>query len=164
MSILRWRRKEPRKTEDHEEEYAFDLWERDMNRMFDNFFRGFGLSPFGELEREWAAFSPDVDIVDSDKEVKVSVELPGIDEKDINVSLTHDTLTISGEKQQETEDRGKNYHRMERSYGAFKRSIPLMCDVDEAKADATFKNGVLTITLPKVVEGQCRRTITIKAK
>ena len=100
----------------------------------------------------------------NDKEIKVSVELPGIDKNDIDVSLARDTLTISGEKRQETEDRGKNYHRMERSYGAFKRSIPLLCDVDEAEVDATFKNGVLTVTLPKVVEGQCRRAIKIKAK
>ena len=167
MSITQWmpwRRKEQKMTESQEGEHPIDLLELDMNRMFDNFFSGFGLASFGTLENEWATFSPRVDIVDSEKEVKVSVELPGIDEQDIEVSLMRDVLTISGEKRQEKEDRGKNYHRMERSYGAFKRSISLMCDIDEDKVDARFKNGVLTVTLPKSVEGQCRQTIKIKAQ
>ena len=163
-SWMPWRHKQPKGEVDRETENPIALFERDMDQMFDSFFKGFGLAPFGTWESEWATFSPRVDIVDGDKEVKVSVELPGIDEKDIEVSLSRDLLTISGEKRQETEDRGKNYHRMERSYGAFKRNIPLLCDVDESKAEATFKNGVLTVILPKVVEGQSYRTIKVKTQ
>jgi HSP20 family protein len=159
-----WRRKQPREETESEIENPVALFERDMDSMFDNFFRGFGLAPFGMEGNEWATFNPRVDIVDSDKEVKVSVELPGMDEKDVDVALARDVLTISGEKRQDKENRGKNYHRMERSYGAFTRSIPLMCTVDENKAEATFKNGVLTVTLPKTVEGQCLRTIKVKTE
>lgn len=163
-SWMPWRRKQPREETEKDTENPIAVFEQDIDRMFDSFFRGFGLTPFGALENEWMTFSPRVDIVDSDKEVKVSVELPGMDQKDVNVTLARDVLTVSGEKHQEKEDRGKNYHRMERSYGAFKRTIPLMCDVDEGKAEATFKNGVLTVTLPKTVEGQCVRTIKVKTE
>lgn len=163
-SWMPWRRKQPKEESDRETENPIESFERDVDHMFDSFFRGFGLAPFGMSESEWAAFSPRVDIVDNDKEVKVSVELPGMDEKDVDVTPARDVLTISGEKHQEQEDRGKNYHRMERSYGAFKRSIPLMCDVDESKVEATFKNGVLTVILPKTVEGQCLRTIKVKSE
>jgi len=130
--------------------------------MFDEFFDGFGLTP--TWESGWSTFSPQVDIVDNEKEIKVSVELPGLDEKDIDVSLSRDTLTISGEKQQEKEDKGKNYYRMERSYGSFKRTISIPCDIKTEAIDATFKNGVLSIVLPKATEGQCRQKITVKTE
>lgn len=167
-NLMPWRRKEqvPRRhgnvTVNREEDHPLTLFERDMNRMFDEFFNGFGLLP--SWETGWSAFSPQVDIVDGEKEVKVSVELPGLDEKDIEVSLSHDMLTISGEKHQEKEDKGKNYYRMERSYGSFKRSIPIPCEVKTEAVDATFKNGVLNIVLPKAAEGQCRQKITVKTE
>ena len=164
MNWVPWRRKQVREDVDTDIENPIALFERDMDRMFDSFFKGFGLAPFETWESELERFSPRVDVVDNDKEIKVSVELPGMDEDDIEVSLAHDMLTISGEKRQEKEDRGKNYHRMERSYGAFKRSIPLMYEVDENKAEATFKKGVLTVTLPKVAESQFHRTIKVKTE
>lgn len=167
-NLMPWRRKEqaPRRhgevTVNQEEEHPLTLFEQDMNRMFDEFFGGFGLAP--AWETGWSAFSPQVDIVDNEKEIKISVELPGLDEKDIEVTLSHDMLTISGEKQQEKEDKGKNYYRMERSYGSFKRSIPIPCEVETEAIDATFKNGVLSVVLPKTAEGQCRQKITVKAE
>ena len=167
-NLMPWRRKEqaPRKrgdiTVNQEEEHPLNLFERDMNRMFDEFFSGFGLAP--AWERDWSTFSPQVDIVDSEKEIKVSVELPGLDEKDIDVSLSRDVLTISGEKRQEKEDKGKNYYRMERSYGSFKRAIPIPCEVKTEDIDATFKNGVLSIVLPKTTEGQCCQKIAVKTE
>jgi len=169
-NLMPWRRKEqaPRRRGEiavnREEEHPLAFLERDMNRMFDDFFGGFGLAPSDFWDTGWSAFSPQVDIVDSEKEIKVSVELPGLDEKDIDVSLSRDTLTISGEKRQEKEDKGKNYHRMERSYGAFKRAVPIPCEVKTEAIEATFKNGVLSIVLPKAGEGQCRQKITVKTE
>jgi HSP20 family protein len=167
-NLMPWRRKEqaPRKRGDvtinQEEEHPMALFERDMNRMFNEFFSGFGLAP--TTWEGWSTFSPQVDIVDNEKEIKVSVELPGLDEKDIDVSLSHDMLTISGEKRQEKEDKGKNYYRMERSYGSFKRAIPIPCEVKTEAIDATFKNGVLSVILPKATEGQCRQKIAVKTE
>ncbi len=161
-NLMPWRRKEHKVPVNREEEHPLALFERDMERMFDEFFSGFGLAPFDFWGTRWSDFSPQVDIVDGEKEIKVSVELPGLDEKDIDVSLSRDTLTISGEKRQEKEDKGKNYYRMERSYGAFKRIIPIPCEVKTEAVEATFKNGVLNIVLPKATEGQCRQKIAVK--
>lgn len=161
-NLMPWRRKERKVTVNREAEHPLALWERDMNRMFDEFFGGFGLAPSNLWESEWSLFSPQVDIVDNDKEIKVSIELPGLDEKDLDVTLSHDMLTISGEKRQEKEDKDKNYYRMERSYGTFKRAIPIPCEIKTEAIDATFKNGVLSIVLPKAAEGQCRQKITVK--
>ncbi len=169
-NLMPWRRKEPalRKRENvtvnREEEHPLATLERDMNRMFDDFFGGFGLASSEFWDTGWSAFSPQVDIVDGEEDIKISVELPGLDEKDIDVSLSRDMLTISGEKQQEKEDKGKNYYRMERSYGSFRRAIPIPCEVKSEAIEATFKNGVLSIILPKAGEGQCRQTITVKTE
>ncbi len=129
-----------------EDENPFSLLRREMDSLFDNFFRGFDMEPF---ERRMAAFSPKVDVTENDKEIMISAELPGMDEKDIDVSLQNDMLTIKGEKKEEKEDKGKDYYRMERSYGSFSRTIPLPVEVETDKVDAKFKKGVLTVTLPK---------------
>lgn len=129
-----------------EENNPFALFRQEMNSLFDNFFHGFEIEPaWGRL----GAFNPKVDVKESDKEIAVAAELPGIDDKDITVSLTRDALTIKGEKKQEKEDKGKDYYRMERSYGSFTRTIPLPAEIDTDKAKAEFKKGVLTISLPK---------------
>jgi HSP20 family protein len=134
-----------------------------MNRWFDDFFGGFGLTPFrGFFDESWETFSPRVNVVEGDEEIKVSAELPGMDEEDINVSLSQGVLTISGEKKQEEEQKGENYYRLESSYGSFQRSLPLPCEVDESKAEAVFKKGVLTINLPKTADVQLRKRIPIK--
>jgi HSP20 family protein len=124
----------------------FTAFRQEMNRLFSNFFKTFDIEPF---ETRFGTFSPSVNVVEGDKEIKVSAELPGMDEKDIEVSLTKNVLTIKGEKKEEKEDKGKNYYKMERSYGAFSRTIPLPVEIDIDKAKAQFKKGVLTITLPK---------------
>ncbi len=124
----------------------FRLLHEDMNRLFDDFFRGFDLEPF---DRHLNSFNPDVEVSENDKEIKVSAELPGMDEKDIDVSLTDNELTISGEKKEEKERNGKDYFMKERSYGSFKRSIPLYSEIETEKVNAHFNKGVLTITMPK---------------
>jgi HSP20 family protein len=137
-----------------------------MDRLFDDFFSNFGLTPFNEGWREfsegWREFSPSVDISENDKEIKVSAELPGLDDDDIQVTLDRDLLTISGEKKEEKEDKRQNYYRLERSYGSFRRSLRLPAEVEADKIEATFKNGVLKITLPKTAASH-RKRITVKA-
>ncbi|MHB8108482.1 MAG: Hsp20/alpha crystallin family protein [Syntrophorhabdaceae bacterium] len=117
-----------------------------IDKMFDSFFRGFDIVPFGTGA---SIFNPNIDVADTGKEIKVNVELPGMDDKDIDVSLTKDSLTIRGEKKDETQEESTNYHRMERVYGYFSRVIPLPVDIDVNRAKASYKNGVLTINLPK---------------
>jgi HSP20 family protein len=129
-----------------EDENPFAILRQEMDAMFDNFFRSFDMEPF---ESRLGAFTPKVDVVESDKEMKITAELPGIDEKDIDVSLQNDMLTIKGEKKEETEDKGKDYYRMERSYGSFSKTIALPIEVETDKVEARFKKGVLSITIPK---------------
>ena len=123
-----------------------------------------GLEPFGARRERWEAFDPRMDVVETDKEIKVSVELPGLEENEIYVGLSRNVLTISGEKRQEKEEKGHNYLRAERSYGSFRRSIPLPSEVDASKADAEFRNGVLTVTLPRAVKAQARKRIVVKTQ
>jgi HSP20 family protein len=131
-----------------------------MDRLLDDFFGETGLMLASE---EWTAFSPRVDVAEDDKRVRVSAELPGLNAKDIDVNLSGDVLTISGEKKQEREERAENRYRMERSFGVFRRSIPLPCEVDADKAEAIFEKGVLTITLPKTGKAQERTSIVVKS-
>ena len=122
------------------------LFIKEMSRVFEDFSKGFAPEPFGK--RTDAAFKPKVNISESEKEIVVSAELPGMDDKDIDVSLSKNELTIQGEKKEEK----KSYTRMESSYGSFKRTLLLPCKVEDDKVEAQFKNGVLTITLPKAPE------------
>ncbi|HOE17178.1 MAG TPA: Hsp20/alpha crystallin family protein [Syntrophorhabdaceae bacterium] len=126
--------------------YAF---RQEMDRIFDNFFHGVEIEPFKKMPE---AFYPNIDVVDGAKEIKVTIELPGMDEKDIDLSLDKDSLTIKGEKKEEKEEKGKNYHRMERTYGSFSRTVPFPVEIDTDKVEALFKKGVLTVTLPKTAK------------
>ncbi|MCG3206360.1 MAG: Spore protein SP21 [Elusimicrobia bacterium] len=136
----------------------FDSLHREINRVFENFTKGFwDMSPFsgGAMEqRDQGDFMPRTDITEDDKQIRVSVELPGMDEKDVQVSLANDELVIRGEKKTESEDKGKDWYRAERSYGSFHRTFALPEGIDSAKADASFKKGVLTVTIPKKADAQ----------
>ncbi len=126
----------------------------DFDRLFDNFFRGFD-SPSLDMGKhfsslipnEWA--KPTLDIAAGDKEYRISAELPGVDAKDIQLELSKDTLVVKGEKKQEREEKEENYYRVERSYGSFKRAMSLPEDAEQDGINAVFKNGVLTITVPR---------------
>jgi len=122
---------------------------REVSRLFDDFFRGFDLAWDESPADRWLSFSPRLDVVEDEDKITVSAELPGLEEKEIEVSLSPDALTISGEKKQEQESRGLGYYRAERSYGSFQRVIPLPCEIDEDKVEAEFRRGVLKVTLPK---------------
>jgi HSP20 family protein len=138
------------------EMHPFFALHREMNRVFDDVFRGFDLAPFGATRAlngmglngmGW----PRIDIDETDKEVRITAELPGLDEKDVSLELANGVLSISGEKKSESEDKARRFS--ERYYGRFERRIPLD-DVDEDKASASFRNGVLSITVPKSPEAK----------
>jgi len=129
-----------------EEENSFSLLRHKIDSLFDDFFRGVNREPF---ETRLDIFSPKVDVTDNDKDITVRAELPGIDEKDIEVSHNKNTLTIRGDKKVDKEQEGKAYYRMERAYGSFSRTIALPVEVDADKIEAQLKKGVLTVTLPK---------------
>jgi HSP20 family protein len=155
--LIPWRRE--RAPVRREEQDSFLSFRQDMDRMFDRFFESSALAPWGE---EWSGFAPSVDVVETDEEVKVTAELPGLDAEDVDVTLSHNTLTLKGEKHQEHEEEGEGYYRSERSYGSFQRSIPLPSTVETDKAEASFSKGVLTITFPKTAAETDKKKITVK--
>lgn len=125
---------------------------------------GFPGSGFPGSGFPWNGAMPRADVVETDEGVEVTLELPGLEDKDIEVSLTDDVLSVKGEKKVERKDEKKGFYLSERSYGAVQRSIPLPPGVDTGKAEATFKNGVLTVRLPQSAEARARvRRIDVKA-
>jgi HSP20 family protein len=127
---------------------------REMNRLFDDVFGGFGLpSLFGPSLRQMA-MAPKIDVSETDNEIQVTAEMPGIDQNDVQVLLEDDRLIIRGEKKEEREedDKERNYHVRERLQGAFSRTLPLPFTPDPNQIKAEFKNGVMTITIPKPQE------------
>ncbi len=138
----------------------FALFRKEFDDLFDNFFRSFDLQPF---EGRTGTFSPRLDVAEDGKEIRISAELPGMDEKDIDVSLQGGMLTIRGEKKEEKEDKGKDYYRMERSYGSFSRTLSIPVEVESDKIEAHFRKGVLSITLPKTAKtAEESKKITVK--
>lgn len=128
----------------------------EMDKLWNRFF---GEWPSMEPSRgEWA---PSLDVSETKDNIAVKAEVPGMDAKDIDISLANDVLTVKGEKKQQKEEKDENYHRVERSYGAFSRSIRLPREVQSDKIKANYKNGVLKITLPKSEEAK-KKEIKIK--
>ncbi len=162
--LIPWNRGKRQIQVQREERDPFLAFQHDLNRLFDDFWGGSWLTPYGASEREWSKFSPQIDVVETDTEVKVQTELPGLEEKDFEVSVSQDTLTIRGEKKQEKEEKGRNYYRAERSYGWFQREISLPRNVDTDQVSAEFSKGVLTISLPKVAAQEDRKKVVVKAK
>jgi HSP20 family protein len=135
-----------------EEGDPFMTLHREMNRLFDDVFRTFDMAPFGSLGGAGRMGGwPHVEVIESDKDIRVSAELPGMDEKDVEVLMGDGVLTIRGEKKSEIEDKDRAFS--ERYYGRFERRIPLAWDVEEDKINASFRNGVLTVTMPKSAQG-----------
>lgn len=147
----------------------FETLRREVDRLFDDFGGDFWRRPFHALSdfepfaRKFAA-SPAVDIAESDKAYEITAELPGMDEKNIEVNVVNGGLTIKGEKKDEKEEKAKDRYVSERRYGSFERYFRLPDGVDAAKIEASFKKGVLTVTLPKRPEAQQPATkIEVKA-
>ena len=140
--------------------------------MFDDFGRDVFRAPFGSMfdfeparqkKMAWSVM-PAVDVTEKEKAYEITAELPGLDERDIEVALSNGALTIKGEKKEEKEEKKKDYYRSERHYGSFARSFRVPEGTDVGKIEANFKNGVLTVVLPKTAEAQKpEKKIAIKA-
>jgi len=131
--------------------------QKDINRLFDDFW------PLRRGGVEEDLVSPAVDISEDKDNIYLTADLPGVEEKDVNLNFRDGVLTLSGEKSEEKETKGKNFHRVERTFGSFSRSVTLPASIDAEKASATFKNGVLHATLPKREEAKPKE-ISIKVE
>jgi HSP20 family protein len=134
----------------------------DMDRLFDAFVR----EPFGAIDwplRDAGTWSPAVDVAETDTEYTVRAELPGLDPKELDISVTENQLVLSGEKKETIEKREKGYYHTESRFGSFRRSIPLPGAIDSTKVEAEYKGGVLTVHLAKSPENAPKR-IEVKVK
>jgi HSP20 family protein len=159
MALLR-RREGSRHPAPREREPGMLSLRDEMNRLLDDFVGGWGFDrPLGNAASPMTMgrFVPAVDVSDTDSEIRVSAELPGMTEDDINVELDDDVLTISGEKKQEEEEEKEGHYWRESSYGHFMREIRLPAGVETDKAQATYSNGRLQVSLPKSEESRARR-------
>jgi HSP20 family protein len=131
-----------------------DSLHKEMDRLFEDFWKGSGTH--ATLMRPWhhGDLSPNVDESEDETAFHIKVELPGMDQDDVDVTLSGGVLTIRGEKKQDEEEKGKDYYRRERSYGTFRRSLPIPVEVDEGNIKARFEKGILFIELPKTEEAQ----------
>jgi len=151
----------------------FESLRHEIDRLFDDFNGGFfrspfrhsmfDVAPFRNRDIKWPA-APAVDFADTEKAYELTAELPGIDEKNVEVKVANGVLTIKGEKQEEKEENKKDYYLHERNYGSFERSFQVPDGVNVDKIEAKFKKGVLTVTLPKKEEAQkAAKKIEVKA-
>ena len=154
MSLIRWNPTRDLAT------FPSDIFnmQREMNKMFDSFSRG-----VDEPTLPNGNWMPAVDVAEEDNEYVVKIELPGVNKEDVKITLESNILTIRGEKKAEKETNEKNYHRMERSYGSFLRSFTLPTTVKNDKIDAEYRDGILSITLPKAEEAKPKH-IEVKVK
>ena len=145
---------------------------REVDRLFDDFRPGAWRLPFGRpsaFETSWPRsdvfrVAPAMDLIEKDGGYEITAELPGMDEKNVEVKLSNGTLTIRGEKKEETEKEEKEYHLSERRYGSFQRAFRVPEGVDSGKIEASFGNGVLTVKLPKSTEAKAsEKKIDVKA-
>ncbi len=154
MALIPWKGKR-----DSQEGYLspLDALHHEMDRMFARFFGG-----FDNLPASFSAWAPSLDVVDSEKEITIRADLPGIDPKEIEVSIAGNTLTIAGERKSEREEKGEDYARSERMFGSFRRSVPLPEGADPEKIAAEYENGVLTVRVGKTKSDARRITINRK--
>jgi HSP20 family protein len=151
----------------------FESLRREIDRLFDDFGGGFWRTPFRrsvfDMAPAWGRdvtwpTVPAVDVTDTEKAYEITAELPGIDEKNVDLKVANGVLTIKGEKREEKEEKKKDYYLRERNFGSFERSFQVPDGVDNDKIEASFKKGVLTLTLPKKAEAQAAaKKIDIKA-
>jgi HSP20 family protein len=141
MSIIPWRR-------DGLDPFALHA---DMDRLFETLWRGFDVAQaFGRTLEGAATWAPRITVSETDAEIRVDTELPGLTEKDFEVVLEGSLLTLKGEKHSEQETKDAEVRHVERGFGRFERAIELPCDVEADKVSANYKNGVLRVTLPKL--------------
>lgn len=130
-------------------ESSLGTFRKEMDRFLERILEGDELRPVG-------AWAPDVDVAETQETLTIKAEVPGMEPKDIQVAIEDGVLTLRGEKRQETEQKDERFYRSERHYGSFARSLRLPVHVDASRATAVFKNGVLTVVLPKTAEARGR--------
>ena len=158
-------RRRLRRRERHGMMEPFERMQDEMERFFSDGLRGWPFMPslFEETSRVGAFAS--VDLSETDDAVEVKIDVPGMEEKDIDLNLSEGALTVSGKRESQEEEKRKNYYRSERSYGAFTRRIPLPCEVDQDRVKAEMRNGVLTVNLPKSADAKRHeRKIAIQSR
>jgi HSP20 family protein len=163
-SLIPWGDKSnvPAKSEDFFD--PFVSFRREVDRMFDDFFSGFGSRPMERWHGGPVGLSPVIDVDDGEKELVVTAELPGLNEKDFEVTLAGDVLTIKGEKKVENESRNGEAHYVERRFGSFSRSVRLPFEASDSQVGATYEKGVLSVRVPKPADAQKSvRRIEVKA-
>jgi HSP20 family protein len=157
-NLVPWKKKAEELSSAEETGSPFALLQRQMNNLFDDFFKGGGRGvSLLNSEPDWFRTAPGFEVSETDDEVRVKAEMPGMEEEDIEVTLDENILTIRGEKKAETEEKKRSYYVSELHYGEFQRSIPLPAGIDQDKVKARFKKGVLTLTLPKTEQAQSQR-------
>lgn len=160
--LIPWKRRKEELEIRREPPDAFLDLRRGMDELFDEFYRGF--PDVGPLERWMGAgehFVPRVDVRETPEDVRISAELPGLTSEDISVSVSRDSVTISGEKRIDRERKTGRFYQVERAHGSFRRTIPLPAIVDDEKAEASFESGILSVTLPKLQGSSGARQIKV---
>ena len=153
-ALVPWRDKSSAPAPREEYRDPFLTFRREVDRMFENFFSGFGRREGGLAFGSWGTPTPCMDLTENDKEIVVTAEMPGLDEKDFEVTVAGDLLTLKGEKKAEHEHRNGDAHYVERRFGSFSRSVRLPFEVQDEKLDAHYEKGVLTIRVPKPADMQ----------
>ncbi len=149
MNITPWRNKRDQRSEGDAGTTSMSRFRDEMDNLFERFFgEAWPMSPFEGLVSRFGV-GPRLDLAESENDITVKAELPGVDSKEVDVQVIGNTLTIRGEKKQEKEEKKRDYHFVERQYGAFQRSVQLPTTVDADKVEAVFKDGVLTVTIAK---------------
>jgi HSP20 family protein len=160
-NLIPWKRGKQEIAARREEDNPFLALHQRMDQLFEDFFSdfegAFRTPGWGVLSRRGLGSTPSVDVSETDDEVIVTADLPGLSEKDVEVTLDNDLLTIKGSRNEEREEKKRNYRVMERAYGEFQRVIPIPVGVDKEKVKAAFKNGVLKLSLPKRPEARTQR-------
>jgi HSP20 family protein len=163
-SLIPWREKS--QTPANQEDF-FDpmvTFRREVDRMFDDFLNGFGRSTLRSMANGWQGVTPVIDVAETEKDMVITAELPGVSEREVEVTLAGDILTIKGEKKAEQEQKNGDATYVERRFGSFSRSLRLPFEVKDEKVDAKYDKGVLTIRVPKPAEIQnAVRRIEVKA-
>lgn len=146
MNLIPWRSKRHDDDDfDGNVSTALSTLRSEMDRVFDRFTHGFWSEPFGSF----ATYVPSIDVAETENEITVRAEVPGVDPKDLNITLSGQMLTISGEKKESTEKKGENFYHSERRFGSFRRTLQLPVPVNQDKMTAEHKNGVVQIRLQK---------------
>jgi len=157
MNLIPWRNKREDRSAGTPEEHPLVRLRDEMEHAFERFWRDPWSASLADVFPSGSGLRLRMNLTESENDVTVTAELPGVDPQDVDISVSDNLLTIRAEKKQEKEDKKRDYHYVERSYGSFHRSIQLPSSADPSKVDASYKNGVLTVTLQKRPEAKPKR-------